>query len=187
MDPLYAFSCLLPSGFTSNFRLYDYYIRVTYILLCHLCSIPPVFCSSLIILWVFRTWYRLLYIYLLLYACAHDTIFNASLWFGFIDTRVLIYAHHLALASPLAGEFWLPWILMYRSQSLEHVNFPVADLRGAAVALISSRLSEALSFQSPCASLEFFHCKLVSAICTVHTCTSLCILVFAPIGDVIFL
>ena len=31
---------------------------------------------------------------------------------------------HLALASPLTGEFWLPWILMSRSQSLEHVDSP---------------------------------------------------------------
>ena len=38
-----------------------------------------------------------------------------------------------------------------------------------------------------CASLEFSFCKLVSVICIVHTYTSLCILAFAPIGDVIFL
>jgi len=40
--------------------------------------------------------------------------FNASLYFGFIDTCMLIFTHHLAFASPLAGEFWLSWILMSR-------------------------------------------------------------------------
>jgi len=34
---------------------------------------------------------------LLLYAYAHDTVFNACLWFEFIDTRVLIFVRHLAL------------------------------------------------------------------------------------------
>jgi len=80
----------------------------------HLCSIPPVFCSYLIIPWVFPAWYHLLYIYLLLYAYAHDTVFNTCLWFRFIDTRLLDLACHLTLASLLAGEFWLPWILMFR-------------------------------------------------------------------------
>ena len=35
---------------------------------------------------------------------------------------VLIYARHLVFASPLAGEFWLLWILMSRSWSLERVD-----------------------------------------------------------------
>jgi len=61
---------------------------------------------------------------LLLYACAHDTVFDACLWFRFIDTRVLIYARHLASASPLTGEFWLPWIFMSRSWSLELGDSP---------------------------------------------------------------
>ena len=38
--------------------------------------------------------------------------------------KSVIYARHLALASPLAGEFWLPWILMSRSRSLELVDSP---------------------------------------------------------------
>jgi len=95
-----------------------------YILLYHSCSIPPVSCFRLIIPCVLPAWHHLLYIYVLLYACVHDTIFNTCLWFGFIDTRVFIFAHHLVLASPLAREFWLPWILMSRSWSLEPVNSP---------------------------------------------------------------
>ena len=39
----------------------------------------------------------------------------------------------------------------------------------------------------PCVPLEFSFCKLVSAFYTVHSCTFLCILAFAPIGDVILL
>jgi len=52
----------------------------------------------------------------------HD--FQCMLSFGFIDTRVLDLARHLALASPHAGEFWLPWILMSRTQNLELVDSP---------------------------------------------------------------
>jgi len=124
MDPLYTLSCLLPSGFTSDFQFYDYYIRAAYILLYHLCPTPPVFCSYLIISWIFTAWYHLLYIYLLLFSCVDDTVFNACLWFRFIDIRVLIYARHFAFTSPLAGEFWLPWILMFRFRSLELVDSP---------------------------------------------------------------
>jgi len=89
--------------FYIRFPIYDhYYIIAAYILLYHLYSIPPVSCSYLIIPWGFPVWYYLLYIYLLLYACAHDTVFNACLWFRFIDTRVLIsaviwHSHHRSL------------------------------------------------------------------------------------------
>jgi len=123
MYPLYVLPSMLSSGFTSDFQFII--ITILYLILFyHLCSIPPVSCSYLIIPWVFPAWYHLLYIYLLLYACPHYTVFNAYLWFGFIDTRVLIFARHLALASPLAREFWLLWILMSRSWSLELVDSP---------------------------------------------------------------
>ena len=83
---------------------------------------------------------------LFLYTCTHNTIFYVCLWFGFIDTRVLIYARHLAFASPLAGEFWLPWILMSGLGVWSLWILPVTDLRGAAVAWIPSRPSSVLSF-----------------------------------------
>jgi len=96
-------------GFYIRFLVYDhYYIITAYILLYHLCSISQVSCSYLIIPWVFSAWYRLLSLYLLMYAYAHDTIFNACLWFEFIDTRVLFYACHLSFASWLIGEFDFP-------------------------------------------------------------------------------
>jgi len=169
------------------FSLWPYYIITVCILPNHSCSISPVSYSSLIIQWVFPAWYYLLYIYLLLYACTHSTVFNACLWFKFIDTRVFIYPRHLELVSPLVKEFWLPWILMSRLEAWSLWIPPVADLRGAVVAWISGRPSRALSFQTPYASLEFSFYKLVSAICTVRTCTSLCILAFVLISDVIFL
>ena len=92
----------------------------------------------------------------------------------------------------LGSSIWLPWILMSRSWSLEHVGawacrIPVADLKSASVAWISSGPSRVLSFQAPCAPLEFSFCKLVSAFCTVHTCISPSILTFMSIDDVISL
>jgi len=185
---VFASPSLLPSGFTLDFRFYDrHYILAAYIFF----TTSVLFHHYLALILSYHE-YSLLDIacYIstyFLYACAHDTDFDACLWFKFIDTRVLIFTRHLAFASPLTGEFWLPWILMSRSRSLELVDSPICWPEGAAVAWITGRPSRALSFQAPCASLEFSFCKLVSVICTVHTFKSLFILVFAPIGDVIFL
>ena len=79
MYPLYAcrFAFI---GFYIGFPVYDhYYIRTAYILLYHLCSIPLVSFSYLIMPCIFPTCDHLLSLYLLLYACADDTIFNACL------------------------------------------------------------------------------------------------------------
>ena len=125
--------------------------------------------------------------FLFMCASAHDTVFNAYLWFGFINTSVLIFARHLAFATPLVREFWLPgsscpdpgarswWILL------------VADQSGAAEVWIIDILSEALSFHTPCSSLKFSFCNSWASFCIVHDCISLCILAFVPISDVIFL
>ena len=94
---------------------------------------------------------------------------------------MLILARHLAFVSPLA------WGLSSDSldphvQVLEHWSvwiLPVADQSSAAVAWISSRPFRAPSFQAPCVPLEFSFCRLVSAFCTVHTCTSTWILLIA--------
>jgi len=182
MYPLHALSSLLPSGFTSDFRFYDYYYISC--LLYHSNSILPVSCSYLIIPCVFPAWYHLLYIYLLLHACTHNTIFYACLWFEFIDTRV-------HLSTPFGISVTTRWGVLTpldpRVLLLELGALPVADQRGTTVAWIIGRPSRAHSSRPPCASLEFSFRKLVSFICTVYTCTSLCILAIVPIGDVIFL
>ena len=49
-----------------------------------------------------------------LYAPVHVSVFNAWLWFDFMDTPVLTLARHLALLHYSPGEFWLLWILMSR-------------------------------------------------------------------------
>jgi len=45
-------------------------------------------------------------------------------WFRFIDTRVVIPARRLTFTTPFVGGFWLPWILMSRSRSLELMDSP---------------------------------------------------------------
>jgi len=53
---------------------------------------------------------------------AHDMVFNACFWFGFIDTHALDPARHLPFITSLVGEFWLSWICMFRSWNLELVK-----------------------------------------------------------------
>jgi len=64
---LFGFLVLLSS-------LLLYYI--CYILPYHSCSILPVSCSYNIIPYMFPAWYHLLFLYMFLYACVHDTIFS---------------------------------------------------------------------------------------------------------------
>jgi len=122
---------LLSSSFTSDFRFYDYHTIPVHILLYHLWSIPPVSCYYHLISYMFPPWYQLMSLYLILHAGTHDTVFNAYLWLGFIDTHVLISARHLAFASPLAGEFWLLWILMSRFLELGACGFSQLLIRVA--------------------------------------------------------
>ena len=173
MNSLYALPSMLPSDFYIRFLVYDhYYVITAYILLYHLCYIPPVSCSYLIIPWVFPAWYQLLYIYLLLHAYAHDTIFNAYLWFRFIYTRVLIYARHLAFASPLFGEFYLtPLDPHVQVMELGTCGFPQLLIRVVQLKRGSPvDRPEAYPSRPLCVSLEFSFCKHMSAPCTVHTC-----------------
>jgi len=85
---------------------------------------------------------------------AHDTVFNACLWFRFIDTRVLIYARHLAFALPLTRVFYLT-PLDPHVQVLELGAYGFSQLLIRAEAWISSRPSKVPSFQAPCSALEF--------------------------------
>ena len=178
-------SDLLVIGFIRFYRFHDSLGDIWYC---------PIYFTSrlvtfpyLIIPWVFPAWYHLLYIYLFLHAYAHNTVFNAWFWFGFIDTRVLILVRHLAFASPLAGEFWLLWILMSRFWSLERVISPScwSEWRSGSVDL--QQTVQSLILPGPLLGSRVFLLWLWASFCTVHTCTSLYILALAPISDVIFL
>ena len=128
---------------------------------CSYPAFPYVFYSSSLLLLSYHTLSISCLISIAVYllaphACAHDTIFNACLWFRFIDTRVLIYARYLAFASPLAGEFWVLWILLSRFWSLECVNSLScwSEWRSWSVNPQQTR-PEPYPFRPPCSALEF--------------------------------
>ena len=51
------------------------------------------------------------------YSCTRNTTFNAHSWY--IYSHTLIFICHLALTWTLLERFWLPWICMFRFQSLD--------------------------------------------------------------------
>ena len=89
-------------------------------LLCYTCSYPTFYLYSILLLSDYTI--SLLYlpsiaVYLLVPACFMFMIQN-------YHYTCAILVRHLAFTSPLAGEFWLLWILMSRFWSLEHVDSP---------------------------------------------------------------
>ena len=85
-------------------RISDFMIIIilaVHTLLYHSYSIPPVSCSYLIIPWVLPAWYRLSYIYLLRMLML-TTQFSMYDYDSVLSIHVLIFARHLAFASPLA-------------------------------------------------------------------------------------
>ena len=165
----------------SFIRLYQFYVSLGDIWCCLVYFIYRLFtCSYHFISCMFLTWYRLLSLYLLLHACAHDPVFNACLWFGFIDTHVLIYARHLAFTSPLAEEFWLLWILMSRSQSLQRVDSPSCWPEKCSGSVNLQQTVQSPILPGPLLGYRVFLLWLWVSFCNVHTCTSPYILVFAP-------
>ena len=122
-------------GFYIEFLIYDrYYIIAVYILLYHLCSIPPVSCTYLIIPWVFPAWYHLLY-----NTCSCMLVVTTRFSMYVYDSDLSIHvclsmntiwhSHHHSLGSSnslgsscLGLGAWSLWIL------------PVADQSGAAEA-----------------------------------------------------
>ena len=104
MYPLYDLPSLLSSSFTSDIQFYDCYIIATYILLYHLCSIPPVSCSYFIIWSVFSAWYRLLSLF-----CSCMLVFTTqfSMHVNHSDLSIHVYLsmpvtwhlHHHSLGS----------------------------------------------------------------------------------------
>ena len=71
--------------------------------------------------------------HLMPYSCsgknAHDTIFNACFGFRFIDIHVSVYVRHLALVSPLIGEFLTPLDLHVQILELEPWWTSCSELR----------------------------------------------------------
>jgi len=66
--------------FYVKFLVYDYYYFIeVYILPYLLRSIPPVSCSYHIIPYMFSAFDHLLSLYLLIYVCTHDTVFQYML------------------------------------------------------------------------------------------------------------
>ena len=82
--------------------------------------------------------------------------------------------HHSPGSSDFSGSScpglgaWSMWILL------------VADQSGAAVTWISSRPSRAHPSRPSCSALKFSCYDSEPSICTIYTCTSPCILAFAP-------
>ena len=187
MYPLYALPSMLSLNFTSDFWFYDrYYIIVAYILLYHLCSIPPVSCSYL----------TMSIPYLISLAIYLPTSVCLSSRDGFqCMFTIRIYRYTCAyLCSPLGIHITTrrrvltpldPYIQVseFGACGFFRILIRVAQLKSESPAV---HLKPYLS-RPPCASLEFFFCKLVSALCTTQTCTSSCILAFALIVDVILL
>ena len=122
--------------------------------------LPLVSYSYHIIPCMLPAWYHLLSLCLLLYACAHDMIFNTCSFDSDLLTHVCL-SLHATWHSPYhsLGSFWLPWIFMFRSRSLKLVDLPVADQRCAAEAWIIGRPSRVLFFQAPWLAFEFFCCN----------------------------
>jgi len=111
---------LLSSGFTSDFRFYDYYH-----ISCSYPALSTVFYSTSLL---FLSYYTMssfclisLVIYLPSYAClcsrhgfqihAYDSILSIHVY---LSWHAIWHSYHHTL-----GEFWLLWILMSRSWSLE--------------------------------------------------------------------
>ena len=121
------------------------------------------------------------YLYLVLYACAHDTIFDAHLWFRFIDTRVLIYVRHLAFAyhslesseSPESScpglRVWSLWILLVADQSSIAVAWIIANCLKFYPLRLPARLS---SFPSVTRKRPFVQFIIVYLFVFSHLCLS---------------
>ena len=136
-------------------------ILATHTLFYYSCSIPSVYCSDLIIPWVVPAWYHsscllapaclcsrhgfqcLIMIRFYRYTCAY--LCTPS---GFRLTTRLGSSDSSGSSCPGPGA----WSM----SELGTCRVPVADLRSTTVAWIPSRPPGALSFQAPCAPLEFF-------------------------------
>ena len=161
MYPLYALLSMLSSGLHWIFGLWPllYYSRLHLALplVIYSTSLLPLSYYTMSILWLISFVISLLAPVCL---CSWHG-FECMLWFGFFGTRVLDLAHHLALASPLAGEFWLPRILISRSQNLKLVDSPTLMLIRYAQLKRGSTADRLKPYPSrlPCLTLKFSYCN----------------------------
>jgi len=183
--PLCNLPRMLLSDFTSDFLFYDYYPIHVHILFYHSYFTSLVSYSYLIIPWVLPTWYHLLCIYLLLHTMPttrfsmhdYDSVLSIHLY---LSQHAIWHLHHHSL-----GEFWLLWILMSRSWSLDRRG---PSCWGSSLLLWSRQISCSSSpILAPPWWLAASPAISWAPFCIVYICTSLCILAFAPISDVIFL
>ena len=150
----------------------------TYFLFHHPCSIPLVPCSYLIILWVFPTWYQLLYIYLLLYARAYDTVFMFM---------IQIYQYTCAYPYSPSGfrittrrGVLTPLDPHVQVLELEAVDSPSCWSEWHSGSVDLQQTVQSLILPGPLFGSRVFLLWLGASICTVHTCILLGILAFAP-------
>ena len=109
---------------------------------------------------------------LLYYICSHPVL---PLLF-YSSSLLLLSSRHLAFTSPLAGEFWLLWILMSRSWSLERVDSPSCWSEWRSWSVNPQQTVQSPILPGPLLGSRVFLLWLWASICTVHTCISPCIL-----------
>ena len=162
MHPLYALPSMLSSDFISDFQFMI--ITVLYLLISCFTTCVLFHQSSSLILSYHEQFLLDITCYISTCFCMPvlTTRFN-DVYDSNLSIHVCLFSHvtwhqhhHLLGSSDSSGSscpglrVWSVWIL------------PVADQRSTAVAWIIGRPSRALSFQTPCASLEFSFCKLVA-------------------------
>ena len=126
MDPLYALPSLLPSGFTLDFRFYDYYhISYSYPVLL------PMFHSISLLLLSYHSMSSSCLISLVIYLPDYTCLCSRHGFQCMIMIRFYRYTctylstpSGFCITTRLGSSIWLPWILMSRSWSLERVDSP---------------------------------------------------------------
>jgi len=99
--------------------------------------------------------------HLMPYSCSCVLVFTIrfsmhALLFRFIDTCVLVFARHLAFATPLVGELRLPWIFMFRFRSLDLVDSPCRWSEWRSGSVNHRQIVWSPILPAPCSALEFF-------------------------------
>ena len=129
-----------------------------------LCTTPLVFYSYHSTPCMFPTWHHLLSLCLLLYAFAHDMVFNTCSFDSDLSIHVCLTLH-ATWHSPhhSLGSFWLSWILMSRSQRLELMDSPGRWSEMRSESVDHRQTVQSLFPPGPLLGSRVFHLWLVSA------------------------